>query len=68
MKEIDEAIEKLSKTHAEHIAQYGSGNELRLTGKVTETTSLPNALTRHWLLASLLCIYKNDLERTAMGT
>lgn len=32
---IDEAIEKLSKTHAEHIAQYGTGNELRLTGKVT---------------------------------
>lgn len=33
MKAIDEAIEKLSKTHAEHIAQYGTGNEERLTGK-----------------------------------
>jgi len=32
MAAIDEAIERLSKTHAEHIAQYGSGNELRLTG------------------------------------
>jgi hypothetical protein len=30
---IDEAIVKLSKTHAEHIAQYGTGNEQRLTGK-----------------------------------
>lgn len=27
------AIEKLSKTHAEHISQYGTGNEARLTGK-----------------------------------
>jgi hypothetical protein len=27
------AIEKLSKTHAEHISQYGTGNEQRLTGK-----------------------------------
>lgn len=33
MKAIEEAIEKLSKTHAEHIAQYGTGNEDRLTGK-----------------------------------
>eukprot|EP01026_Neomeris_dumetosa_P002782 TRINITY_DN1074_c0_g1_i4.p1 TRINITY_DN1074_c0_g1~~TRINITY_DN1074_c0_g1_i4.p1 ORF type:complete len:385 (-),score=51.23 TRINITY_DN1074_c0_g1_i4:350-1504(-) len=33
MTAIEEAIEKLSKTHAEHIAQYGSGNEERLTGK-----------------------------------
>lgn len=33
MKAIDEAIEKLSKTHAEHISQYGKGNEQRLTGK-----------------------------------
>lgn len=33
MKQINEAIEKLSKTHAEHIAQYGTGNEQRLTGK-----------------------------------
>ncbi|KAK9821964.1 hypothetical protein WJX81_006441 [Elliptochloris bilobata] len=30
---IKAAIEKLSKTHAEHIAQYGTGNEMRLTGK-----------------------------------
>jgi hypothetical protein len=27
------AIEKLSKTHAEHISQYGTGNDQRLTGK-----------------------------------
>jgi len=33
MKAIDEAIAKLSKTHAEHISQYGTGNEERLTGK-----------------------------------
>lgn len=30
---IDEAVEKLSKTHMEHITQYGLGNEARLTGK-----------------------------------
>merc|ERR1719213_1333154 len=29
---INAAIEKLSKTHAEHIANYGAGNEERLTG------------------------------------
>lgn len=40
MKAIDEAIEKLSKTHAEHIAQYGTGNEMRLTGKVIYGKSL----------------------------
>ena len=28
-----QAIDKLSKTHAEHISQYGTGNEARLTGK-----------------------------------
>lgn len=33
MKVIEAAIEKLSKTHAEHISQYGTGNEERLTGK-----------------------------------
>ncbi len=33
MKVIEEAIEKLSKTHPEHISQYGLGNEQRLTGK-----------------------------------
>ncbi len=33
MKPILDAIERLSKTHAEHIAQYGTGNEERLTGK-----------------------------------
>eukprot|EP00735_Rhodelphis_limneticus_P007082 TRINITY_DN19578_c0_g1::TRINITY_DN19578_c0_g1_i1::g.24490::m.24490 TRINITY_DN19578_c0_g1::TRINITY_DN19578_c0_g1_i1::g.24490 ORF type:complete len:396 (+),score=90.88,sp/P32289/GLNA_VIGAC/64.90/3e-167,Gln-synt_C/PF00120.19/1.2e-59,Gln-synt_N/PF03951.14/1.4e-16 TRINITY_DN19578_c0_g1_i1:73-1188(+) len=30
---ILKAIEKLGKRHAEHIAVYGSGNELRLTGR-----------------------------------
>ncbi|KAG2453420.1 hypothetical protein HYH02_001643 [Chlamydomonas schloesseri] len=33
MKVIEEAVEKLSKTHIEHITQYGIGNEARLTGK-----------------------------------
>jgi glutamine synthetase len=33
MKVIYDAIEKLSKRHAEHISQYGSGNERRLTGR-----------------------------------
>ena len=33
MTAITAAIEKLSKTHAEHISQYGTGNEQRLTGK-----------------------------------
>lgn len=33
MTAIDAAIEKLSKTHLEHISQYGLGNEQRLTGK-----------------------------------
>lgn len=36
---INEAIEKLSKNHAEHIAVYGSGNEFRLTGE-HETSSI----------------------------
>ena len=31
-KAIDDACEKLSKTHDKHIAQYGIGNENRLTG------------------------------------
>lgn len=30
---INEAIEKLSKKHAEHMAVYGEQNELRMTGK-----------------------------------
>jgi hypothetical protein len=30
---IEAAVEKLSKTHVEHISQYGLGNEARLTGK-----------------------------------
>ena len=30
---INSAVDKLSKTHVEHITQYGLGNELRLTGK-----------------------------------
>lgn len=33
MKHIEEAIEKLSKKHMEHIAVYGEDNELRLSGK-----------------------------------
>jgi len=36
---IKQAIYKLGAKHAEHIAVYGSGNELRLTGK-HETASL----------------------------
>ncbi len=39
LKVIEEAMEKLSKTHKEHIAVYGSGNEKRLTGK-HETSSM----------------------------
>jgi len=33
MAAIEAAIEKLSKTHAKHMAEYGYGNEERLTGK-----------------------------------
>mmetsp|Transcript_36299 Transcript_36299/g.43861 ORF Transcript_36299/g.43861 Transcript_36299/m.43861 type:complete len:423 (-) Transcript_36299:182-1450(-) len=33
MEAINAAIECLSKKHAEHIAEYGTGNEERLTGK-----------------------------------
>ncbi|EFN56917.1 hypothetical protein CHLNCDRAFT_143431 [Chlorella variabilis] len=33
MKAIEAAIERLSKCHPEHITQYGTGNEERLTGK-----------------------------------
>lgn len=33
MEAIMAAIDRLSKTHAEHISQYGTGNEQRLTGK-----------------------------------
>ena len=36
---INSAIEALSKSHLEHISVYGSGNELRLTGK-HETCSI----------------------------
>jgi glutamine synthetase len=36
---IDDAIEKLSQKHLEHIAVYGEDNELRLTGK-HETASI----------------------------
>ena len=32
IKAIEEACERLSKRHSEHIAAYGSGNEKRLTG------------------------------------
>lgn len=32
-KVIEEMIEKLSKRHAEHIAVYGSDNDLRLSGR-----------------------------------
>ena len=35
---IEEAIEKLSKKHKEHMEVYGSGNDLRMTGKC-ETSS-----------------------------
>ncbi|KXZ51248.1 hypothetical protein GPECTOR_13g735 [Gonium pectorale] len=33
MEVILDAVDKLSKTHIEHITQYGLGNEARLTGK-----------------------------------
>ena len=33
IKAIEAAIEKLSKKHSEHIAVYGEGNELRLSGR-----------------------------------
>ena len=50
MKAIDEAIERLSKTHAEHISQYGTGNELRLTGKHEVTfTIVTIACTVTWV-------------------
>lgn len=39
LKDIKEAIYKLGAKHAEHIAVYGEGNELRLTGKF-ETASV----------------------------
>ena len=39
MKAIEEAIEKLSKKHDEHIAVYGPDNHMRLTGK-HETASI----------------------------
>jgi len=39
MKYIEEAIKKLGSRHREHIAVYGEGNELRLTGK-HETASV----------------------------
>ncbi len=39
MKYIEEAIAKLGKRHAEHIALYGTDNEQRLTGK-HETASM----------------------------
>ena len=32
LEHIDEAIEKLSHKHMEHMAVYGSGNEKRMTG------------------------------------
>merc|ERR1712032_795130 len=39
LEEIKKAIYKLGAKHAEHIAVYGEGNELRLTGKF-ETASI----------------------------
>jgi len=39
LKVINEAVEKLSKKHKEHIAVYGEGNEQRLTGH-HETASI----------------------------
>mmetsp|Transcript_38804 Transcript_38804/g.93802 ORF Transcript_38804/g.93802 Transcript_38804/m.93802 type:complete len:278 (-) Transcript_38804:82-915(-) len=41
LEEIKKAIYKLGDKHAEHIAIYGEGNELRLTGKF-ETASIEN--------------------------
>ncbi|KAK9459359.1 uncharacterized protein V1516DRAFT_679682 [Lipomyces oligophaga] len=41
MKDIEAAIEKLSKRHAEHIGVYGEDNDKRLTGK-HETASIAN--------------------------
>ena len=41
MKYIEEAIEKLSKRHDEHIAVYGTDNDLRLTGR-HETNHISN--------------------------
>lgn len=41
IKHIEDAIEKLSKRHKEHIAVYGEDNDLRLTGK-HETASVAN--------------------------
>ncbi|QPG75048.1 glutamate--ammonia ligase [Brettanomyces nanus] len=41
MKYINDAIDKLSKRHSEHIALYGTDNALRLTGK-HETASMEN--------------------------
>ena len=38
---IKQAIYKLGEKHSEHIAIYGEGNELRLTGK-HETASIEN--------------------------
>lgn len=48
MKAIEAAIERLSKCHPEHISQYGTGNEDRLTGKHGEKAAPPPP-------ASLLC-------------
>ena len=39
LEDIKQAIYKLGAKHAEHIAVYGEGNELRLTGK-HETASI----------------------------
>ncbi|ODV95581.1 hypothetical protein PACTADRAFT_42031 [Pachysolen tannophilus NRRL Y-2460] len=39
MKYIDDAIEKLAKRHKEHIALYGTDNDMRLTGR-HETASM----------------------------
>ena len=49
IKVIEEAIQKLSRTHVEHITQYGLGNEMRLTGK----HEVPG------LLAPLHCLHRN---------
>ena len=47
MKAIEAAIEKLSKKHNEHIAQYGLGNERRLTGKPCKQSCL--GCLRTWI-------------------
>lgn len=57
MEAINAAIERLSKTHPEHISQYGTGNELRLTGK-HETCDM-NTFRSGWscMYCSVTCMH-----------